>query len=147
MKVELKIDDNIQETKVVVYAKEETQEVSNLISKIKECDDTTKIIGYEDGRTFILKKDEIESIFTEMTKVYARINNEKYQIKMKIYELEELLNGTSFVRISNSEIANFNKVESMEIRGSTLIVLKYKSGQITYVSRRNIKKIKKYLNI
>ena len=64
-----------------------------------------------------------------------------------MFELEELLSDTSFVRISNSEIVNFNKVDCLDVQGRITIVLKFKSGEITYVSRRYIRKIKEYLNI
>lgn len=147
MKIELEIDKNINEPVVKIHTNELNSEIKQLINIIEQYDNNEKIIGYIDDKAFILNKNEIESIYAEDNKVYAIIDNKKYRIKKKLYELEEMLNGTSFVRISNSEIANFNKVESMDIKGSTLIILKYKSGEVTYVSRRNVHKIKEYLNI
>ena len=71
----------------------------------------------------------------------------KLNIKRKLYELEENFKNTSFVRISNSEIVNFNKVKSLDVQGSLSIMLNFKSGEYTYVSRRYIKKIKDFLKI
>ena len=146
MEVEIKIDDKLKEPKVIIYTNQLTDEIQNLANKIKD-DSPQKLIGENDLETFLLDPKEIESFFTEDNKVLARKESEKYRIKKKIYELEEMLQGSSFVRISNSEIANFDKVESLEIDGSREICLKFKSGNYTYVSRRNISKIKKYLGL
>lgn len=147
MKVELKIDKELDETKIVVYAKELTEDIVNFVNKFQDYDGSKNIIGFLDDKTFILDKNDIESLFAENSKIYARVNNKNYKVKRKLYELEEALEGSSFVRISNNEIANFNKVECLDIKGSSVICLKYKSGEITYVSRRYISKIKKYLDI
>jgi DNA-binding LytR/AlgR family response regulator len=147
VKVELKLDKDLDEPKIVVYSNELTNDIMDFVNKLQDYNASKMIIGYLEEKTFILDKNEIESFFTEDSKVYARKGNKKYKIKKKIYELEELLDGTSFVRISNSEIANFNKVDCLDVNGSMVICLKFKSGEITYVSRRYINKIKKYLNI
>ena len=146
MEVEVKIENNLKEPKIIICTNQLTEEIKNLANKLKEYS-PQKIIGENNLETFILDPNEIESFFTEDNKVYAQKNSEKYRIKKKIYELEEILQGTSFIRISNSEIANFDKVESLEIDGSKEICLKFKSGNYTYVSRRNISKIKKYLGL
>ncbi len=147
MKVELKLDETIDETKVVIYAKELNNDLSDLINKLQFLEKKTKLIGYLKDKTYILDKDDIETFYAENNNIYARVRDQNYKIKQKLYELEEQLKGTSFIRISHSEIANFNKVESLEIQGSRLIILKFQSNQITYVSRRYVSKIKQYLKV
>ena len=146
MKVELKLDENVEETKIVVYAKELNEDITTLINKLN-IEDTEILIGLIDNTTYILDKDKIETFYAENNKVYARIDDKIYRIKKKLYELEEMLQGTKFIRISNSEIVNFNKVESLSFDGSTSIILKFQSNKITYVSRRYVSKIKEYLKI
>ncbi|MBR0491435.1 MAG: LytTR family transcriptional regulator [Clostridia bacterium] len=147
MKIEFKIDKNIDETKVVIYAKEMNEEVKNIMNKLESNNNSESIMGLIDDMNYILDLNDIESFFTEDYKVFARKDGKKYRVKKRIYELEDFLSNTTFVRISNSEIVNFNKVDSLEIQGRITIILKFKSGEITYVSRRYISKIKKYLNI
>lgn len=147
MKIELKVDKNIDETKVVIYAKEMNEEVKGIMNKLESSNNSESIMGLLDDMNYILDLKDIESFFTEDSKVFARKDSKKYRIKKRIYELEDFLSNTTFVRISNSEIVNFNKVDSLDIQGRITITLKFKSGEITYVSRRYISKIKKYLNI
>ena len=51
-----------------------------------------------------------------MEKVFARENDNKYLIKKRLYELEEILNPDKFVRISNSEIVNMKKVKKINLK-------------------------------
>ena len=148
MKVELKIDKNINDAKVVIYSNVINEEIKSLMSKLENYNyNFENLIGTKDDITYILEQENIESFFTEGGKVYARIGNAKFNIKRKLYELEENFKNTSFVRISNSEIVNFNKVKSLDVQGSLSIMLNFKSGEYTYVSRRYIKKIKDFLKI
>lgn len=79
--------------------------------------------------------------------MFARSGNREYRLKNRLFELEEQLTGTTFVRISNSEIANFSKVASMDMGLSGTITLRFKNGETTYVSRRYVEKIKQYLGL
>jgi DNA-binding LytR/AlgR family response regulator len=147
VKVEVNVNKDTKEPKIVIYANEITEEISKLINELSEYS-TNNIVGFLDNKVYLLDKMKIESFYTEGNKVYVRtITQEKYIVKYRIYELEDILQNTSFIRISNSEIANFNEVVSLDLSIIGTIMLKFKSGNTTYVSRRNITKIKKYLNI
>ena len=141
MKIEFKSDKNIDETKVVIYAKQMNEEVKNIMNILENNNNPENIMGLLDDKNYILDLKDIESFFTEDSKVFARKDSKKYRIKKRIYELEDILSNTTFVRISNSEIVNFNTVDSLDIQGRITIILKFKSGEITYVSRRYISKI------
>lgn len=147
MKVEININPEIEETKIVIHAKEITNEVTKLANSLTE-ENTDTIIGFLDDKVYILDKKEIESFYTEDNKIFARTKDQKkYYIKYRMYELEETLKNTSFIRISNSEIINFNEVENLDLGIIGTIIVNFKSGNKAYVSRRNVAKIKKYLNI
>ena len=58
-----------------------------------------------------------------------------------------LLDKKMFVRISNSEIVNFNKVENIDFKIVGTLILNFKSGNKAYASRIYIPKIKEFLEI
>ncbi len=68
-------------------------------------------------------------------------------MRQRLYELEERLDGTMFVRISNSEIINLKKVRKLDLSLTGTIRVLMTDGAATYVSRRYVKKIKQVLGI
>ena len=141
MKIEVKLDQNCTETKIEIHTNEINEEISNLMKQIEVKNDD-KIIVWQEGKIYILELKEIETIYSNQSKVYVRVNNKEYISKSKLYELEEQIKLPSFIRISNSEIINFNKVENLDLNITGTIKIMFKSGYVTYASRRNIKKIK-----
>ena len=146
MKVEVKLDPNYTETKIEIYTREINEDISNLLKQL-EVKEENRIIGWKDEKIYVLELKDIETIYSNQGKVYIRADNNEYISKNKLYELEEIIKASFFIRISNSEIINFNKVESLDASITGTIKLNFKSGYVTYASRRNIKKIKEYLNI
>ncbi|SUY63806.1 response regulator of the LytR/AlgR family [Clostridium sporogenes] len=79
--------------------------------------------------------------------MFAQTHNLIYEIKEKLYKLEENLKGTSFVRISKSAIANVDKIKNLEILFNRNMCINFFDGKQEYISRRYMKKIREYLNI
>ena len=147
IELEISLSKEYEKPKVIIKAPEMTTEIEQIISKIQN-DNQEKLIGFIDDEAFLLDKEEIENVYTENKDWEKDISGIKtYVIKKRVFELENMLNETNFVRISNSEIVNFKKVVSMDFKLTGTILLKLKSGTITYTSRRYIKKIKEYLGI
>ena len=146
MKVEVNIDKNCKETKIVIYTQDINDKIIKLIENLqnKEMDELN---GFKNDEMYLLNQNNIETIYTEDGKVFARENGNTYLIKKRLYELEEILNPDKFVRISNSEIVNMKKVQKMNFKFSGTIILYFTNEEKTYVSRRYLKKIKEYLGI
>ena len=124
--IEIKIDENYKVPKLVIYTDQVTDELMKTVNKLKSADEE-KLIGFKDEEAFILDFSKIEAIYTENKKIYARVDNIAYQIKKRIFELEESLIDLNFVRISNSEIVNFKKVLSIDFKLTGTIMLKLES--------------------
>lgn len=144
--IEVKLEENLEKTKIVIYAKQMDEEVSSLLKRLQEPKEET-LIGFKEEQAYILSFKEIESIYTEERKIIAKTKNETYILKRRIFELEEILSNYNFVRISNSEIVNFKKVESLDFKITGTMMIKLSSGYITYASRRYIQKVKEYLGL
>ncbi len=146
MDIEIKVDKTYNEPKIVIYTNEIDKEISNLIDGISSINQ--KILKvYKNEKMYILDQNEIETIYSQNGKIYVRCNNEIYTIKNRLYELEVFLDKKVFVRISNSEIVNFNKVDNIDFKIIGTLILNFKSGNTAYASRRYIPKIKKFLEI
>ena len=139
MKVEFDVDKKYQDTKIIICTNKITKEVQELVEKL-DTTSITKIYGYKNDKIFILEENNIETIYSENKKVFIRYENgDVFESKKRIYELENNL-PNKFVRISNSEIVNFDKVENLDFKIVGTIILNFYTKRHTYVSRRYVKK-------
>lgn len=146
MKVEFDVDKKYQDTKIIICTNKITKEVQELVEKL-DITSITKIYGYKNDKIFILEENNIETIYSENKKVFIRYERgDVFESKKRIYELENYL-PNRFVRISNSEIVNFDKVENLDFKIVGTIILNFYTKRHTYVSRRYVKKIREYLEI
>lgn len=146
MKVEVNIDKNCDETKIVIHTKSVEDKIIKLIENLQN-KETEQLNGFKDNEMYLLNQDNIETIYTEDGKVFARANGNIYLIRKRLYELEEILNPDKFVRVSNSEIVNMRKVKKINLKLTGTIILYFTNDNKTYVSRRYLKKIKEYLGV
>ena len=145
MKINLKIIEDLQEIIVNIMTNSVTKEVTELIDYIESSEET--IIGYkENARVNFIKKADIIRIYIEDKKIYAETKEETYYLKNRLYELEENLGG-NFVKISQSELANIKFIDKLDVSIKGTILIYYKNGSSSYVSRRQLKVFKEKLKI
>ena len=146
MKIEFDINEKYQEDKIIICTNKITDELQEFVNKLNN-EKNNKIYGYKNDIIFILEENKIETIYSENKKVFIRYENGNiYETKKRIYEFENNL-PNKFVRISNSEIVNFDKVQNLEFKIVGTIILNFYTEHKTYVSRRYVKKIREYLEI
>ncbi|MGF7060090.1 LytTR family DNA-binding domain-containing protein [Brassicibacter mesophilus] len=146
MEVEVKIDEKCTTPKIVIHTNEITTEINELVERLSE-KQPFNLIGYKNEKLEILQLDEIVRIYAEQQKVYAKTDKDVFTLKLRLYEVENKLYSSNFIRISNSEIVNFKKIKNLDISYNGTICIIFKSGDKSYVSRRYVMKIKKFLGV
>lgn len=146
MDIEIKTDENLSDVKIIICAPRMTDEINGIIALLSQ-KDSHILCGYKDGRLEIINPSLIYRIYAESKKVYAETEDGLFLIKMRIYRLLDILDCRRFVRISNSEIINLDKVAHFDLNHVGTICVKLKNGEITYVSRRYVSEIKRVLGL
>lgn len=148
MRVNIKIDANYEEPEALITTARMTDEVNRIVDFISHSDAVTTIIsGIKNEKVELLEQAALIRIYAEDGKVFARTENDLYQLRLRLYELEERLDDSLFVRISNSEIVNLKKVKSLDLSFVGTICMELSNGDVSYVSRRYVTKIKKRLGL
>lgn len=146
MQVEIKIDGACREPRVVIFTDRMSDEVNALLQRIS--DEAPQVIaGFREGALEVLEPAEILRVYASAGKVFAVAERGEYQIRLRLYELEERLDRNSFVRISNSEIINLKRARGFDLSLSGTICVSMSDGTAAYVSRRYVPRIKKVLGI
>ena len=95
----------------------------------------------------ILKPDDIYRIYASNGKVFVETDKDDYTLNLRLYEVEQRTDNLKFLRISNSEIVNLQKVQNFDLSFTGTICVKLLNGTTTYASRRYVSKVKKVLGI
>ncbi len=149
MKIEISIENDITERKVVIHTEKVDDDVTALIERINgnTKEHSGSFTAFDDGSALFLSPDEIFRIYSQDKKVFAETKDGTYTLKARLYELEEALDSRVFMRISNSEIINLRKVKRMDTSLTGTICVSMKNGTMTYASRRYVALIRKKLEI
>ncbi len=146
MQLEVKIDSSYIEPKIIILTASMTEDVNILVGKLSE--HAPQIIsGSKDEKVEVLEQADLIRIYASTGKVFAVTHKGEYALRLRLYEIEERLPTSQFVRISNSEIINLKKVNHFDLGLTGTICVKLANGTVTYVSRRYVSKLKKILGI
>ncbi len=140
MKIEIVIDESCIEPRVTVRTREITPEVSELVKRCAESQ-AAYLIGYRDEKIELLPPDDVLRVYADQQKVFAQTDAGTFTLRLRLYEVEEKLSPERFVRISNSEIVNFQQVKNLDLSITGTICLYFHNGQKAFVSRRYMGKI------
>lgn len=138
------IIDKEHKEEVLVYAHKRThltEQIERLVF-----DEEIELIGYKNKEALRLDLNEVCCFLSEQNKVYALIGDDKFQLKCRLYNLEEKL-SENFVKINQSCIANIRKIQRFSPSISGSLIVKFKNGYSDYVSRRQLKNVKERIGI
>lgn len=146
MKVSLAIDSGFEESKVIIECREMDDSIQNIVDFIKG-QETRFLVGREGDMQHILKPNEIHYFHTNNDTITAVTAKGEFRLKEKLYELEELLPPSQFIRLSKSVLANLEELSRFEASFHGTLCVYFKSGTKEYVSRNYVNTIKESLKM
>lgn len=139
MKVEFRIDPQVQEPVIYIIARERTPGIEALMRRLAQ---PLKITAFSERGEVLLEPSEIIRIYTERRRVLLDSVRGSFSLRSRLYELEEML-GEDFVRISNGELVNRDCILAMDFSLAGTIRLSLRGGMESYVSRRYVARIRR----
>ncbi|MEE1061400.1 MAG: LytTR family DNA-binding domain-containing protein [Ruminococcus sp.] len=135
--------DKTQPETVEIHCHKISDEVKEIVAYVKSRQG--QLTGTLDERQFEIAVGDIFYIETVDNKTFMYTQNNVYETKQKLYELEELLRDKRFLRISKSTLLNLMKISSIKpaLNGRFTAVLR--SGEEMVISRKYVPQFKKTL--
>ncbi|MBR2891811.1 MAG: LytTR family transcriptional regulator DNA-binding domain-containing protein [Bacilli bacterium] len=123
MKVEVVIDHEQNEKKVIIKTNVHDATVDKILAALNNID--SSIIGKIDNENFVLKLEDVYYFEAVENKVYAYLEEEVYEVTYKIAELNDLLKHSSFIQTARTVILNLDKIQKIKsmVNGRILAVL------------------------
>lgn len=136
--------DKTRKEEIIIYAHQKNEIICE-IERMAQ-DQPLQMVGFLNEEIVRLEPYDIYCFTVEGGKLYAIGEKEKYLIKSRLYNIEEILDK-NFIKINQSSIANIKKIQKFDASISGTLKVIFKNGHTDYVSRRNIKNIKERLGL
>lgn len=146
MKVDIIIDETLEETQVKIFAKGYSKEVETIKDLLADRI-IDKIVAFRDKEVFILSHEEIIRIFAQDKRVFIKTKNGTFSSRLTVSELENRLGKKKFIKISRSDIVNLDFVKKLDLSFTGTIAVELTNGDVAYVSRRNLKEFRRILGL
>ena len=145
MNIRIELDRSLDETEMVI----KVSRLDERIQRIQEALEETaipSILFYKESSEYFLDLADILFFETDGSKIFAHARNDAYEVKLKLYELEEIL-PRYFCRISKSTIANIKSIYALDKSFSgTSTVQFYNTHKQVHVSRHYYQLVKEKLS-
>ena len=122
-----KITDNVQE--IISFVKSQQGEIS----------------AEKDGQQTEIPLIDIFYAESVDNHVFIYTADESYEVRLKLYELEELTRGRSFLRVQKSMLLNLMKISSIRPALSGRYTAQLKNGEEIIISRKYVPDLKDIL--
>ncbi len=133
-----------EEEKVLIYAKERTKLVDEIESLVISSD--IDLTGTYNEEIIKIDVNDVSCFISENNKVFALIGDKRYQIRQRLYQIEEM-NLNTFIKLNQSCLANKRKIKKFESTIGGALKVVFKNGYIDYISRRELKNVKERMGL
>ena len=105
------------------------------------------VTGQYNGEIYFLDYKDVIYFDTTDRKTFIYTAERVYETTLKLYQLEEMLNGTSFIRSGKSMILNIRKINSNGHTFSGKMIATLINGEKAEISRNYVPLLKEKLGI
>lgn len=146
MIIKIEIDDTLEEDELLIRCKELTDGIKKIQKLAGNISKQANIRFYKNNTEYYLSLDSVMFFETSGNAINAHTANDLYQVKNKLYELEDIL-PHNFIRVSKSTILNVSHIYSIEknITSSSVVQFNGTHKQV-YVSRNYYKVLKQRID-
>ena len=145
--IKLIIDQEWPKLTVYIKNKERNEDVEALIAAVQAFSDRKipLIPAYFRESLVMLPQRQIIRLYIHNRKLMVQTAERLYEVRKPLREVEDLLDQSRFVRISQSETINLRRVKSFDFSTVGTIGVELENGETTWVARRRVKDVKEAL--
>lgn len=149
MKIDIELDPDIAETRVVIRARELDQEVEGIrrALELNGSGELRRVLGMRGTEASLLEMADILRFHTEGRGVSARTADGSWRVRQRINELAQALDPLEFIQINQGEIVNLRFVRRLDLTLAGTVRLDLADGTSCFVSRRSLHAFKTALGI
>ena len=145
MKISIDIDSAKQDTEILISCKSLTPEIEKLIATLRMLNQ--QIMVEKGEETYILDVTRIMYVEAVDRKTFVYTQDDCYESKLKLYEMEERLEESGFLRASKSCLIQLRHIRSLKSDLDRRLKVTLENGEKIMVSRQYADDIKRRLGV
>lgn len=145
LKITVNVDEKAKETEIVICCKKMTPAIENIIATLRMMNQQMPVT--KDGENYLLDVKQISYIESLERKTFVYTEESIYESKLKLYEMEERLYQSGFLRVSKSCLVHLKFIQSIKNDIERKLRLTMRNGEQIMVSRQYADGIKKRLGV
>ncbi|MGB4437934.1 MAG: LytTR family DNA-binding domain-containing protein [Sedimentibacter sp.] len=143
MKINVEMVDRKKDEQVLIQCYEVTQQIDEIIDFVKSME--ASLTAYYDSQMHYVYLQDIFYIEAVDNKVFAYLESQVYELKIKLYEFERLYGERNFFRCSKSVIVNLMKIEFIKPALNGRFIATLINSENVIISRQYVSELKKRL--
>ncbi len=145
MKITIEPLENGQEEEIIIRSNHLDSDLMELIYSIKA--GRSKLTAFQDDEILKLSPADIYYFESVDNKVSACCETHVYEVKQKLYELEQIYDHTDFLRISKAMIVNVSKIKKIVPMFNGRLEAVLDNNERVVISRQYVPELKKKLEV
>lgn len=145
MKITIETPKPNQEDEIIIRCRNLNDGITEIICRLKE--EQSTLTAYSDRDIVKISPHNIYYFEAVDNKVFACCEKQVFEVKLKLYEIEQALSGRDFIRISKSVVANLNKINSVSPMFNGRFEARLQNTEKIIISRQYVPSLKKALGI
>lgn len=145
MKITIHEDPTLTDTEISISCSKVTPEIEQLVSAFALIDET--VTGKKNEEIHFIPLQQIYYFEAVENKIFFYTKDESFETNIRLYELENRLQKSTFARVSKSAIVNLKKIRVIQPDQNSRLMATLLSGDKIVVSRSFVSLIKKKLGV
>ena len=147
MKITIATPQPGEEDEIIIKMAELNDDVLKLVRRLKDGVSKDTMAVYADESIQMVPTREILYFDATDNHVFAYTKGNCYDTRKKLFEIEELLSESSFLRISKNAIVNIRAIDHLSPEFNGRFIASLKNGEDIISSRGYVPELKKKLGI
>lgn len=145
MKNSININETISDTEIVINCSALTPETERIIAALRMLDSQMTVT--KDGEVYILDVAKIVYVESVDRKTFVYTEGDCFESRLKLYEMEQQLCQSGFLRISKSCLVHLKYIRSLRAELDRKLRLTLDNGEQIIVSRQYADDLKQRLGV
>lgn len=145
MKITVNINEQAEDTEIQITCRQMTPAVENMVALLNMMNQQMSVT--KESESFLLDVSRILYIEAVERKTFVYVDGDVYESRLKLYEMEERLCQSGFLRVSKSCLVHLKFIRSIRKDIERKLRLTLENGEQIMVSRQYADEIKKRMGV